>query len=87
MMKQLIIISILLSVLLSQEFQIARVQYGGGGDWYSDPSSLPNLLNFLKKNTAMINASKEVRIKLTDSNAKQYPYLYLTGHRLHHRSG
>ena len=79
-MKKLIIILIFLSVLLSQEFQIARVQYGGGGDWYSDPSSLPNLLNYLKTNTAIINASEEVRIKLTDSNAKQYPYLYMTGH-------
>ena len=79
-MKKLIIISIFSSVLLSQEFQIARIQYGGGGDWYSDPSSLPNLLNYLKENTAMINASEEIRIKLTDSNAKQYPYLYLTGH-------
>ena len=80
MMKQLIIISIFTSSLFAQEFQIARVQYSGGGDWYSDPSSLPNLLNYLKENTAMVNASKEIRIKLTDNNAKQYPYLYLTGH-------
>ena len=79
-MKQFIIISIFFSVLLSQEFQIARVQYGGGGDWYSDPSSLPNLIDYLRTNTAIVNASKEVRIKLTDSNAKQYPYLYMTGH-------
>ena len=79
-MKQFIIILIFSSFLLSQEFQIARVQYGGGGDWYSDPSSLPNLLKYLRTNTPMVNASEEVRIKLTDSNAKQYPYLYLTGH-------
>tara|TARA_Y100001970_G_scaffold90730_1_gene114447 strand:- start:10258 stop:10902 length:645 start_codon:yes stop_codon:yes gene_type:complete len=80
MIKQLIIISIFSGVLLSQEFQIARIQYGGGGDWYSDPSSLPNLLNYLRENTAMVNASEEVRIKLSDNNAKQYPYLYMTGH-------
>ena len=80
MMKQLIIISIFTSSLFAQEFQIARVQYSGGGDWYSDPSSLPNLLNYLRTNTSMVNASEEVRIKLTDSNAKQYPYLYMTGH-------
>ena len=70
----------LCSFLCSQEFNIARVQYGGGGDWYCDPSSLPNLLEFLKTNTPMTKASKEVRIKLTDSNAKLFPYLYLTGH-------
>jgi len=70
----------LFSFLYSQEFNIARVQYGGGGDWYCDPSSLPNLLEYLKTNTSMTKASKEVRIKLTDSNAKLFPYLYLTGH-------
>ena len=66
--------------LFSQEFNIARVQYGGGGDWYCDPSSLPNLLDYLKANTSMVKAAKEVRIKLTDNNAKHFPYLYLTGH-------
>ena len=79
-MKQFVIILIFSSLLFPQEFQIARVQYSGGGDWYSDPSSLPNLLKYLKTNTPMVNASDEVRIKLTDSNAKQYPYLYMTGH-------
>ena len=79
-MKIYVIIIMLCSFLCSQEFNIARVQYGGGGDWYCDPSSLPNLLEFLKTNTSMTKASKEVRIKLTDSNAKLFPYLYLTGH-------
>jgi len=79
-MKIYIFIPILCCSLLSQEFSIARIQYGGGGDWYCDPSSLPNLLEYLKTNTSMSQASKEVRIKLTDSNAKQFPYLYITGH-------
>jgi hypothetical protein len=79
-MKIYIFIPILCCSLLSQEFSIARIQYGGGGDWYCDPSSLPNLLAYLKANTSMSQASKEVRIKLTDSNAKQFPYLYITGH-------
>ena len=79
-MKIYVFIPILCCSLLSQEFSIARIQYGGGGDWYCDPSSLPNLLEYLKTNTSMSKASKEVRIKLTDSNAKQFPYLYITGH-------
>jgi hypothetical protein len=79
-MKIYVFIPILCCSLLSQEFSIARIQYGGGGDWYCDPSSLPNLLEYLKTNTSMSQASKEVRIKLTDNNAKQFPYLYITGH-------
>ncbi len=79
-MKNYIFTFILTSFLCSQEFNIARIQYGGGGDWYCDPSSLPNLLKYLKNNTPMIKAGKEIKIKLTDNNAKHFPYLYLTGH-------
>lgn len=79
-MKKYIFILIIFCVSSAQEFTIARVQYGGGGDWYCDPSSIPNLLEYLRSNTPMSKASKEVRIKLTDSNANQFPYLYITGH-------
>ena len=64
----------------AQTFSIARIQYSGGGDWYSDPSSIPNLLDYLSKNTPLSVDLKETRIKLTDNNANQFPYLYLTGH-------
>ena len=70
----------LIETLQAQTFTIARVQYSGGGDWYSDPSSLPNLLTYVKENTPVSIDPEEVRIKLTDDNANQYPYLYLTGH-------
>ena len=79
-MKFYAIIFIMTFPLFSQEFNIARIQYGGGGDWYCDPSSLPNLLDYLKTNTSMVKAAKEIRIKLTDNNAKHFPYLYITGH-------
>ena len=32
-------------------FSITRIHYDGGGDWYADPSSLPNMLEYLKDNT------------------------------------
>ena len=70
----------LIGTLQAQTFSIARVHYSGGGDWYSDPSSLPNLLTYVKENTPVSIDPEEVRIKLTDDNANQYPYLYLTGH-------
>jgi len=80
MYKIIYFIILLLGTLNAQTFSIARVQYGGGGDWYSNPSSLPNLLDFLRKNTPLSVNLEEIRIKLTDDNANQYPYLYLTGH-------
>ena len=77
-MKHCIISFILTCFLYSQECNIARIQYGGGGDWYSDPSSLPNLLDYLKTYTPMKKAGAEIKIKLTDNNAKHHPYLYMT---------
>ena len=61
-------------------FTIARLQYDGGGDWYSDPSSLPNLLAFIGANTRLQTASKEARVQIGDEELFSYPYLYLTGH-------
>jgi len=80
MIKSIYFIVFLLGSIYGQTFQIARIQYGGGGDWYCDPSSLPNLLNYLNNNTPISTYPEEVRIKLSDDKATQYPYLYLTGH-------
>lgn len=74
------IIITLISCAYSQQFTIARVQYSGGGDWYSDPSSLPNLLAYLNDQTPMNPSPEEVRIKCSDHALSHYPYLYMTGH-------
>ena len=80
MIKKAIFLFSILSTLFAQSFSIARVHYSGGGGWDSDPSSLPNLLNYLNSNTPMSAHPEEFRIKLTDDDANQYPYLYMTGH-------
>ena len=80
MFKNTIIFFFITKIIFSQNFTIARINYGGGGDWYSDPSSLPNLLEYLSRNTPMSSLSEEKRIKVTDANAIHFPYLYLTGH-------
>lgn len=61
-------------------FHIARVKYGGGGDWYSDPESLTELLRFVRQNTLLDVAPKEDVVELTSDKLFTYPYLYLTGH-------
>lgn len=59
---------------------IARVQYEGGGDWYANPSSIPNLLRAIAARTALPVERDEVRIRLTDSTLFDYPFLHITGH-------
>ncbi len=62
------------------KFTIARLIYDGGGDWYSDPSSLPNLLKFIKENAPIDAYPEEIRVSIMDNDFFSYPYLYMTGH-------
>lgn len=59
---------------------IARLQYDGGGDWYANPSSLPNLLAAVRARTALPAEAAEARVRLTDERLWDYPYLHMTGH-------
>ncbi len=61
-------------------FTIARLQYKGGGDWYSDPSSLPNLLRFVREHTRIDAGTEEARVQIMDEELFSYPYIYMTGH-------
>ncbi len=62
------------------DFKIARVQYGGGGDWYTGPQALPTLLSFVRDNTLLDVAPSEDNVELSSNRLFQYPFLYLTGH-------
>lgn len=62
------------------ELTIAQVQYGGGGDWYANPSGLPNLLREIRARTGLRVAERPLQLKLTDPNLWAQPFIYLTGH-------
>ena len=59
---------------------IARLQYEGGGDWYANPSSLPNLLAALRQRAGLPVAAREVNVRPLDPGLADHPYLYMTGH-------
>lgn len=59
---------------------IGRLHYEGGGDWYANPSSLPNLLSELRKRTGLVVADRERVVTLSDPGLWDVPYLYMTGH-------
>ena len=59
---------------------IARLQYDGGGDWYANPSSIPNLLKAINERTSLKVEPTEARIKLTDDRLWDHPFLHVTGH-------
>lgn len=69
-------------VLAQEEYsmRIARVKYGGGGDWYSDEKSLTELLDFVRRETLLDVAPREDVVELSSDKLFSYPYIYLTGH-------
>jgi hypothetical protein len=64
----------------ASEFTIARLKYGGGGDWYNDPSIIPNMLGFLRAHAALATSKDEARVALMDEELFSYPFLFMTGH-------
>ena len=59
---------------------IALLKYDGGGDWYSNPTSLPNLVKFVNSNTDT-NINENIKeVKPDDPELFNYPFVHLTGH-------
>ncbi|MEM7372207.1 MAG: DUF4159 domain-containing protein [Bacteroidota bacterium] len=61
-------------------FKIAKLKYDGGGDWYANRSSLPNLIEFINDHSTTQIAVVEDEVEPGGSQIYQYPYVYLTGH-------
>ncbi|UBZ13551.1 DUF4159 domain-containing protein [Flagellimonas marinaquae] len=60
--------------------QIAILKYGGGGDWYSNPTALPNLIQFCNTN---IDTKIDVQPETVEAGSVsifKYPFLHMTGH-------
>jgi hypothetical protein len=62
------------------EFRITRLKYGGGGDWYNDPSAEVNLLNFIQSNTNIKVKPEYQFVDLLSDEIFSHPFLFMTGH-------
>lgn len=80
MMKLPLLIFALLLALAGQAQEIAVLKYRGGGDWYANPTALPNLIRFCNAEIGT-RLSPEPGTVAADSPALfQYPFLHMTGH-------
>ncbi|MFQ6103173.1 MAG: DUF4159 domain-containing protein [Candidatus Glassbacteria bacterium] len=61
-------------------FTIARLKYGGGGDWYNDPSIIPNLSAEINARTNIRVSQREAVVSASDTELFQYPFIFMTGH-------
>lgn len=62
------------------QISIARLKYGGGGDWYANPSSLPNLTKALRQRTSIPVCDTVTTVEIMDEQFFHYPFIYMTGH-------
>lgn len=61
-------------------FRLARIRYAGGGDWYSNRTSLPNLLVQIESRLGLPAARDQDVVTLRDTDVFFYPLVYLNGH-------
>lgn len=60
--------------------EIAVLKYQGGGDWYSNPTSLPNLIKFCNENINTVIAPKPQTVTPESTDIFQFPFVHMTGH-------
>jgi len=59
---------------------VARLHYGGGGDWYWGNSAIPNFLKFVRDNSNFPVDTIEKTVQIMDDNLFRFPFLFATGH-------
>jgi hypothetical protein len=80
-----VIVGVLLSGKMSSavqpcELTIARLHYDGGGDWYANPSALPNLAKAVRARTSIPLCDTVTDITILDDRLFRFPFIYMTGH-------
>lgn len=82
-MKYIILILILviqINLAQSQQLQIALLKYKGGGDWYANPTSLPNLVKFCNSNLGTEIDREIPTVEAGSVEIFNYPFVHMTGH-------
>ena len=78
-MKKIFLLFLFISVAsFSQE--IALLKYNGGGDWYANPTSLPNLIKYANQTINTNIKSKPATVEPGSLDLFSYPFVHMTGH-------
>jgi hypothetical protein len=70
---------LLFSIALSAQ-QVAVLKYNGGGDWYSNPTALKNLIHYCNTNISTKITSKPETVETNSIEIFNYPIVFMTGH-------
>ncbi len=80
MKKKLFLLLFFSITIFGNAQEIALLQYGGGGDWYANPTSLPNLIRFCNTEIHTTLNTKPETVKPGSVDVFNYPFLHMTGH-------
>jgi hypothetical protein len=61
-------------------FKIAKLKYNGGGDWYANKTSLPNLIKFCNQNLKTNIEPEEDIVEVGSPELFSFPFVHMTGH-------
>ncbi|MFL9845545.1 DUF4159 domain-containing protein [Flavobacterium rhizosphaerae] len=78
-MKKLLCILLLFPLAIGAQ-EIAVLKYNGGGDWYGNPTSLPNLAKFCNQNINTKINTKTAVVEPSSPDLFSYPFVHMTGH-------
>lgn len=70
----------LFSLFTIQGQQVAILKYNGGGDWYANPTALPNLIKFCNKNIKTSIKENPETVETNSVAIFNYPIVFMTGH-------
>lgn len=84
-MKKITLVLFMIVSILGMSYapgsvQIALVKYRGGGDWYANPTSLTNLIDFCNKNLNTNIDPEYATVEVGNPAIFNYPYIHITGH-------
>ncbi|MCF2876149.1 MULTISPECIES: DUF4159 domain-containing protein [unclassified Tenacibaculum] len=79
-MKKALAILFLINSFIVFPQQIAVLKYQGGGDWYANPTALPNLIEYSNLHTKTLIDKNIQTVSLDDETVNNYPIIFLTGH-------
>ena len=60
--------------------EVAVLKYEGGGDWYANPTGLPNLIRFCNENLNTRISEKPATVETQSRDLFDYPIVFMTGH-------
>ncbi|MEY2905228.1 MAG: hypothetical protein RJA52_1244 [Bacteroidota bacterium] len=68
------------ALIYGQNLKLALLKYGGGGDWYANPTSLPNLAQFCNSNLGTTFSKDYATVEVGSSQLFNFPFVHMTGH-------